>query len=142
VNIISVNPIIKNISDSLADIVFIVETKSDTAISGRLNINTYRGEINNAKLQYNTNYPLKLEKGINVDTFHYSIRNPKLWNSNGLGEANLYGYDVNLRYNGLAINHYGTIGLRTLELIQEKDSAGQTKRQACLYERIKLYPSR
>jgi beta-mannosidase len=126
VSVISVNPIIKNINDSIADLAFIVETKSDTAISGRLNINTYRGEINNAKLQYNTNYPLKLEKGINLDTFHYSIRNPKLWNSNGLGEANLYGYDVNLRYNGLAINHYGTIGLRTLELIQEKDSVGQS----------------
>jgi beta-mannosidase len=126
VNIISVNSIIKNINDSIADLAFIVETKSDTAISGRLNINTYRGEINNAKLQYNTNYPLNLEKGVNIDTFHYSIRNPKLWNSNGLGEANLYGYDVNLRYNGLAINHYGTIGLRTLELIQEKDSVGQS----------------
>lgn len=126
VNVISVNPIIKNINDSIADLAFIVETKSDTAISGRLNINTYRGEINNAKLQYNTNYPLNLEKGVNIDTFHYSIRNPKLWNSNGLGDANLYGYDVNLRYNGLAINHYGTIGLRTLELIQEKDSVGQS----------------
>ena len=43
-----------------------------------------------------------------------------------MGEANLYGYDVNLRYNGLAINHYGTMGLRTLELVQEKDSIGKS----------------
>ena len=126
VNVISVNPIIKNISDSIANVAFIVETKSDTIISGRLNINTYHGEINIAKLQYNNNYPLKLEKGINIDTFYYSIRNPKLWNSNGIGEAHLYGYDVNLRYNGTAVNYNGTLGLRTLELIQEKDSIGRS----------------
>ena len=126
VAVLSINPIIKNITDSIADIAFVVETKSDTTISGRLNINTYRGEVNSAKLQYNNNYPLKLEKGINIDTFNYSIRNPKLWNSNGLGEAQLYGYDVNLKYNGIAINHYGTLGLRTLELVQEKDSLGKS----------------
>ena len=126
VTVLSINPIIKNITDSIADIAFVVETKSDTTISGRLNINTYRGEVNSAKLQYNNNYPLKLEKGINIDTFNYSIRNPKLWNSNGLGEAQLYGYDVNLKYNGIAINHYGTLGLRTLELVQEKDSLGKS----------------
>jgi beta-mannosidase len=125
ITVISVNPIIKTIDDSIADIAFIIETKSDTSISGRLNINTYHGEINISKLQYNNNYPLKLEKGVNVDTFNYSIHNPKLWNSNGLGEANLYGYDVNLRYNGIAINQYGTIGLRTLDLVQEKDSIGK-----------------
>ena len=126
VTIISVNHIIKNLTDSIADIAFVVETKSDTTISGKVNVNTYRGEVNIAKLQYNNNYPLKLEKGINVDTFYYSIRNPKLWNSNGLGEANLYSYDVNLRYNGLAINHYSTMGLRTLKLVQEKDSVGKS----------------
>lgn len=126
VTVLSVNPIIKNLNDSIANIAFVIETKSDTTISGRLNINTYRGEVNSAKLQYNNNYPLKLEKGINIDTFNYSIRNPKLWNSNGLGEAQLYGYDVNLKYNGIAINHYGTLGLRTLELVQEKDSLGKS----------------
>jgi beta-mannosidase len=30
------------------------------------------------------------------------------------------------RYNGLVINHNGTMGLRTLELIQEKDSIGKS----------------
>ena len=126
VKVLSVNPIIKTLNDTIADIAYVVETKSDTIISGRLNINTYHGEVNLAKLQYNNNYPLKLKEGINLDTFYYTIRNPKRWNSNGLGEAHLYGYDVNLRYNGLVINHNGTMGLRTLELIQEKDSIGKS----------------
>lgn len=126
VNVLSVNPIIKTINDSIADIAFVVETKCDTIISGRLNINTYHGEVNLAKLQYNNNYPLKLKEGITIDTFYYTIRNPKLWNSNGLGEAHLYGYHVTLKYNNININHKGTIGLKTLELILNKDSIGES----------------
>ncbi|MFN8117551.1 MAG: glycoside hydrolase family 2 protein [Bacteroidia bacterium] len=126
VKILSINPIIKNLNDTIADIDFVVETKSDSSISGRLNINTYHGEVNIAKLQYNNNYPLKLKKGINTDTFHYSIRNPKLWNSNGLGDAHLYGYDINLKYNNKTINYKNTIGLKTVELVRQKDSIGES----------------
>lgn len=126
VKILSVNPIIKNLNDSIADIAFVVETKNDTSIAGRLNINTYHGEVNNAKLQNNLNYPLKLKGGINTDTFHYSIRNPKLWNSNGLGEAHLYGYDINLKYNNKIINYKNTIGLKIVELVRQKDSIGES----------------
>lgn len=126
VKILSVNPIIKNLNDSIADIGFVVETKSDTSIAGRLNINTYHGEVNNAKLQNNHNYPLKLRDGINTDTFHYSIRNPKLWNSNGLGDAHLYGYDINLKYNNKTINYKNTIGLKIVELVRQKDSIGES----------------
>ena len=126
VKILSVNPIIKNLNDSIADIAFVLETKSDTSIAGRLNINTYHGEVNNAKLQNNHNYPLKLRDGINTDTFHYSIRNPKLWDSNGLGEAHLYGYDINLKYNNKTIYYKNTIGLKIVELARQKDSIGES----------------
>ena len=126
VKLLSVNPIIKKLNDTIANIDFVVETKSDTSISGRLNINAYHGEVNIAKLQYNNNYLLKLKEGINTDTFHYSIRNPKLWNSNGLGDAHLYGYDIHLKYNNKTIYYKNTIGLKIVELIRQKDSIGES----------------
>lgn len=126
VKILLVNTIIKNLNDTIADIAFVIETKSDTSIAGKLNINTYHGEVNNAKLQNDHNYPLKLRDGINTDTFHYSIRNPKLWNSNGLGEAHLYGYDINLKYNNKTIYYKNTIGLKIVELVRQKDSIGES----------------
>ena len=126
VNILSVHHLIKNLNDSVAKVDFIIETESDTTIKGRTNINTYHGDVNIAELQYNFSYPLNLKKGINTDTFHYTIYNPKLWNSNGLGEAHRYGCDIELRYNGITVKHHLSIGLRTLELVHEKDLAGES----------------
>jgi beta-mannosidase len=69
----------------------------------------------------------ELKKGINVIDFPYEIKNPKLWWTNGLGTANLYPFEINLSKNKVQLSLKKlNIGLRTIELIQEKDSIGKS----------------
>lgn len=69
----------------------------------------------------------ELKKGSNVIDFPYEIKNPKLWWTNGLGKANLYPFDINLSKNKVQLSLKKlNIGLRTIELIQEKDSIGKS----------------
>ena len=70
---------------------------------------------------------MRLHKGINKDTFNYFINKPKLWYCNGLGNPTIY--DVNFsvinKNKVLKINQF-KIGLRTLELVRDKDSIGES----------------
>lgn len=66
-----------------------------------------------------------LKKGLNKLPIQYEINDPKLWWSNGLGEANLYPFEISLMDNKVEIaSKKLNIGLRTIELIQEKDKIG------------------
>lgn len=68
-----------------------------------------------------------LKKGLNSIKLPYEIQNPKLWWSNGLGEPNLYNFTVSLIQNKKEIQTKNLkIGLRTIELIQEKDKIGSS----------------
>ncbi len=67
----------------------------------------------------------QLKNGINVIKFPVEIQNPELWWSNGLGEAHLYSFSFVLEQNSKIIDTKDLkIGLRTIELIQEKDAIG------------------
>ena len=67
----------------------------------------------------------QLKKGLNVVTFPVEVQKPKLWWSNGLGKAHLYDFSFSLEQNGTSIDKKDLkIGLRTIELIQEKDVVG------------------
>ena len=124
--ITSVETQIKKITDTIANVTFIVETKTDSLQNARLNINVFYGPINNAKLQHNTNYAISIKNSTQKDTFSYTIYNPKIWNSNGLGEPHLYGYDVTLKTQTKLDNYHGSLGIRSIELVQEKDSIGES----------------
>ena len=86
--------------------------------------------------QLSGNYDLKingvqkvfeLKKGSNVIDFTYEIKNPKLWWTNGLGKANLYPFEISLSKSKVQLSLKKlNIGLRTIELIQEKDSIGKS----------------
>ncbi|NNT70644.1 glycoside hydrolase family 2 protein [Flavobacterium sp. IMCC34852] len=90
-------------------------------------------EINSAN---NSRYELKinhkseffqLKKGKNNLSLTYEIANPKLWWPNGLGEAKLYPFEISLTQNNQVIdNKKLNIGLRTIELVQEKDAIGKS----------------
>lgn len=70
---------------------------------------------------------LFLSKGDTVikDTIH--INNPRYWWPNGWGEPNLYTVETSIRENDQVIAKKSTrIGLRTVELVQEDDSLGQS----------------
>lgn len=70
---------------------------------------------------------IELEKGINRVSLHTKIYNPKLWWTHNLGEQNLYHYSVILSSTQKRLDsNVISFGLRTIELMQEKDSIGQS----------------
>lgn len=77
--------------------------------------------INDKKQSYS------LRKGQNKLELSYEIKKPKRWWSNGLGEAHLYPFAISLIENNKVLDSENlNIGLRTIELIQEKDNLGKS----------------
>jgi beta-mannosidase len=58
---------------------------------------------------------------------NFEIDSPNLWWPNGLGEQKLYAIDCYLAHNNYGVQTISKkIGLRTIELVQEKDSIGKS----------------
>ena len=74
-----------------------------------------------------TEKDLQLEKGTKQYLINFNIKNPQLWWCNGMGEPNLYNLKFELiQNNTLVDSKTETIGLRTIELVQEPDSIGKS----------------
>ncbi|WP_343657646.1 glycoside hydrolase family 2 protein [Chryseobacterium sp.] len=70
---------------------------------------------------------ITLKKGINTITIPYDTSGMKLWQPNGRGDANLYDFEVKLSKGQKNIDRKNVrIGLRTVELVQEKDEKGKS----------------
>lgn len=67
-----------------------------------------------------------LVKGMNTIRADFEIKNPELWWTNGLGEARLYDFDIALDKAGSKVTDRVTTGIRTLEIVREKDERGQS----------------
>jgi len=67
---------------------------------------------------------VKLSKGISNYSVDFKIANPRLWWSNGLGEANLYNLKGVLEIGKRITEKSERIGIRTLELVRDKDANG------------------
>ena len=68
-----------------------------------------------------------LKKGIQTVVIPYQISNPKKWWPNGLGAPNLYPFTIQLRKKETVLDEKKLqIGLRTIELVQDKDSVGKS----------------
>ncbi|WP_294288253.1 glycoside hydrolase family 2 protein [uncultured Chryseobacterium sp.] len=68
-----------------------------------------------------------LQSGINTISVPYQILNPKLWQPNGWGKPALYDIKIILRKASKIITEKTErIGLRTVELIQDKDGRGKS----------------
>ncbi|HSD13046.1 MAG TPA: glycoside hydrolase family 2 protein [Flavobacterium sp.] len=104
----------KSLSDAKAELLFIAELNCRKA-------GDYLLKINNKSASYS------LKKGRNQLKISYEISNPKRWWSHGLGEAHLYPFTVSISQATKIIDTRGlNIGLRTLELVQEKDNIGKS----------------
>jgi beta-mannosidase len=69
----------------------------------------------------------ELKKGTNVIRVDFEIRNPKRWWSNGIGDPYLYPFEHKVIFIKKVVGSgIIKIGLRTLELVQEKDTSGKT----------------
>jgi len=68
--------------------------------------------------------PVTLKPGLNVLEFPLTIAKPKLWWSNGLGEAHLYSLNASLITDASVDGRLATFGLRTLRVVQTPDAEG------------------
>jgi len=74
-----------------------------------------------------TEKEIQLEKGKKQYPIDFNIKKPKLWWCNGMGKANLYNLKFELIQNKTIIDSKTeTIGIRTIELVQETDSIGKS----------------
>lgn len=67
---------------------------------------------------------VKLTEGISTYSVDFKIANPKLWWTNGLGEAHLYNIKGKLAIGKRFAEKLARIGIRTLELVRDKDEKG------------------
>nr|WP_321353624.1 glycoside hydrolase family 2 protein [uncultured Draconibacterium sp.] len=67
---------------------------------------------------------ISLTPGVNKYSVDFEIANPQLWWTNGLGEAHLYNLSGVLDVKGRTVTEDTRIGIRTLELVREKDDDG------------------
>lgn len=86
----------------------------------------YVSEAKSIQLQINEKAEtFNLKKGTNALKMTYEISNPKLWWSNGLGIPHQYEFYFSLEQNREILDKKELkIGLRTIELIQDKDEFG------------------
>nr|WP_294938062.1 glycoside hydrolase family 2 protein [uncultured Flavobacterium sp.] len=105
----------KALSDKEAQLIFVADVNCHKAGS-------YQLKVNNKSETY------LLKKGNNQLKFNYVIQNPKRWWTNGLGEAHLYPFSISLsdKKNKILDQKDFNIGLRTIELVQEKDQVGKS----------------
>lgn len=68
-----------------------------------------------------------LVKGMNKVTLDYTIKNPKLWWTNGLGDPYLYDFTTTVAMSdGTKDSVDDRIGIRLLRVVEDKDEAGTT----------------
>jgi beta-mannosidase len=67
---------------------------------------------------------IKLTKGVSTYPVDFKIENPKLWWTNGLGDAHLYNIKGKLEIGKRITEKSERIGIRTLELVRDKDAKG------------------
>ncbi len=69
---------------------------------------------------------VNLKKGTEKYKLDFEIANPKLWWTNGLGEPHLYNLTGEINASGGVASVNTRIGIRTLELVRDKDEKGTT----------------
>ena len=67
---------------------------------------------------------VQLQKGLNKYSVDFEIENPQLWWTNGLGEPHLYNLTGELTTGERKVSADTRIGIRTLELVRDKDEKG------------------
>jgi len=105
---------LQNNSEKASDLHFEVEIYAQNAGDYTLDLNSIHKKIS-------------LKKGTNVISVPYETKGMKLWQPNGRGEANLYDFKIKLSkdLNNIDVKDI-RIGLRTVELVQEKDEKGKS----------------
>lgn len=122
----SLNHFIRELHDSIAVVGIIAETEGLPVKDLQLDLQIRLADAPASK-PLSVSYPLKAKKGTHIDTLYCTIHNPKLWYINGLGKPNLYVVGASLKVKEKTEDYKTlSLGLRTLELVLEKDLFGET----------------
>ncbi|MDR3625708.1 MAG: hypothetical protein P4L45_02690 [Ignavibacteriaceae bacterium] len=109
----------KNVSKDKADISATINVKSDV---DKLVLIT--AKVDGFKY---VNQKFQLKKGENAIPAVFEMKNPDLWWTNGLGKQYLYIFNFNVRAeDGYNDSNIQKIGIRSLEIIRDKDSLGRS----------------
>ncbi len=119
VKIDNVQYIQKDVTAKRAELTTIVRVKSDKDIADA----TVTVKADGKTLAKRVT-PLK--KGVNLVELDYSVKNPRLWWTNGLGEPNLYDFTTEVSAGNSDDSQSEAIGLRSLKLIHEPDKYGHS----------------
>ncbi|TZF95084.1 glycoside hydrolase family 2 protein [Chryseobacterium panacisoli] len=105
-----------------------IQNNSGKASDLRFDIEVYAQNAGDYTLDLNKiHQKISLKKGINTISVPYETKGMELWQPNGRGEANLYDFKIKLLKDLKNIDGKDIrIGLRTVELIQEKDEKGKS----------------
>lgn len=118
----------KEIRDSSAKVDFIFEIRAEREDYYRLRYNVH-GEKSKSRLSGAQSQLIAIKPGINTVTVNTNMAYPRLWWCNGFDKRrpNLYKAGFKITKNDSLIAQESLqFGIRTLELIQEKDSAGSS----------------
>lgn len=105
-----------------------LQNNSGKASDLRFEVEIYAQNAGDYALDLNSSHKkIALKKGTNIISVPYETKGMKFWQPNGRGEANLYDFEIKLSKNLKNIDSKNTrIGLRTIELVQEKDEKGKS----------------
>ncbi|MGL5272656.1 MAG: glycoside hydrolase family 2 protein, partial [Phocaeicola sp.] len=108
----------KDVTSSKAQLSSVLEVLSDERVSGAVISISADGKLISKKT-------VDLVKGLNKVTLDYTIKNPTLWWSNGLGTPYLYMFKTTIALgNGAEHSVNERIGIRSLKVVTNKDEAG------------------
>ncbi len=111
-----------SVSSRLAKLAGEVEVTVDKAMAG--------AEIVIADKVSGKKYAVRkvdLRKGVNKFSLPFSIKNPKLWWCNGLGEPHLYQFVTTVRHGQKTIDRKEeTTGIRSIRVVRKPDQYGKT----------------
>ncbi len=110
------------VTAEVAELIFDIELQVDEAFSCSINIL----DKNTQTLYTSSDFDFKA--GWQKISLPLDIENPKLWWSKGLGEPNMYNFNVEVLDNGQnnICKKEITTGLRSIKLIREKDAIGES----------------
>ena len=112
----------KNVTEKRADITNVVEILSDENIEG-----VKVAVTDEATGDIYGDTTVCLIKGVNKIPVNYTIKSPKLWWSNGLGEANLYKIRTEVEAKGRMTDSFvTTTGVRSLKVVRKEDKGGRS----------------
>lgn len=109
----------KDVTAARASLSTVVRVNSDTDVADAIVTVTADGKTVATK-------KTPLVKGLNTVTLDYTIKKPRLWWTNGLGEPYLYGFSTSVKAGDDEVSQDEEIGIRSLRLITEDDEHGRS----------------